>query len=381
MVDEGKLFRIQAAQDWSAIADHDLPVEDTWTVVRDNNAYHTVHRFHPYFAMCPPPIARKAIETYSDPNDTVVDPFCGAGVTMVEGMLTGRHSAGIDVLSMARFISKVKTTPVGISQEDAFAVADSAERIARRSSDLASTLPPVHNVDYWFSPESQHQLAAILRAIGKEKDRDRRDFFRLAFSGVVRPVSKAGNLEAHLHIKEGKPAANAFKLFRARLFDMVTRERHFTRDLPSPVPRVSVHEGDARDSRDLFPDDSVDLVFTSPPYGSGTKYASVYRLHMELLGLPRTPAKRALEGAKDFGAELGRSFADMFRMLRRGGTLALLYGTNKYFSSRDIATLAEKQGFRLQTSIACPVIDQSKMVRGDYRRAMANEHLLILLKD
>jgi DNA modification methylase len=377
---QGKLFRIQAAQEWSHIADDDLPVEDTWVVIRDNNAYHTVHRFHPYFAMCPPPLARRAIETYSKPDDLVVDPFCGAGVTMAEAMLAGRNSSGVDVLSMARFISKVKTTPIEVTQEEAFAVADSAERIARRTQDLFATLPPVYNVDFWFSEVVQHQMGAILRAIGKEKDPDKRDFYRLAFSGIVRPVSRAGNLEAHLHIKLGKPAAHVFKLFRSRLFDMVTRERHFSRQLPSPVPSASVHDGDARDLSDLFPDESVDMIFTSPPYGSGTKYASVYRLHMELLQLPRTTPRRALESAKDFTGELTRCFGDMFRMLKPGGTLALLYGTNKYFSSREIATLNEEKGFHLETSIACPVIDESKMVRGDYRRAMGNEHLLILVK-
>src|SRR5690349_16548400 len=96
---QAQLFRLHAAQDWSGIHAHDLQVDDTWVVVRDNNAYHTVNRFHPYFAMCPPPLARRAIEAYSNPGDVVVDPFCGAGVTLVEAMITGRHSIGVDVLS------------------------------------------------------------------------------------------------------------------------------------------------------------------------------------------------------------------------------------------------------------------------------------------
>lgn len=372
------LFRIQAAQEWSQIADHDLPGDEIWAVVRDNNAYHTVHRFHPYFAMCPPPIARQAIERYSRPGDLVLDPFCGAGVTMVEAMITGRRSIGIDILAMATFIATVKTTLVDLTTEDALAVADRAASFAADAEDLSASLPPVFNLDYWFSPDSQHRMAAILAAVREEAEPARRSFLLLAFSGIVRAISKAGNLEAHLHIKEGKPAADALKLFRRRLFDMATRERDFARLLPDDVAIPQVFEADSRDLSALIQTGSVDFIFTSPPYGTGTKYASIYRLQLELLGLGRP--KKPLDSVKDFSAELGKCIAEMHRVLRPGGYLTLLYGTNRQFSSRDIANLAETNGFRLETTIACPVIDESKMVRGDYRRSMANEHLLVLAR-
>jgi len=217
-----------------------------------------------------------------------------------------------------------------------------------------------------------------LSAIREVEEGPTRSFLLLAFSGVVRAASNAGNLEAHLHIKEGKPAADPLKLFRLRLFDMATRERDFVRLLAQPVPRTEVWLGDSRNLSDVLPDSSVDFVFTSPPYGTGTKYASVYRLQMELLGLQRP--KKSLDGAKDFSAELGKCIQEMYRVLKPRGYLALLYGTNRHFSSRNIADLAESNGFHLQTTIACPVIDESKMVRGDYRRSMANEHLLVLAR-
>jgi DNA modification methylase len=375
---QADLFAIQAAQSWSNIREDDLPADDTWVIVRDNKAYHTVHRFHPYFAMCPPPIARLAIERFSRAGDFVVDPFCGAGVTQVEAMICGRPSLGVDILSMARFITKVKTTLVDLSMDEAMSVVDRAVQIARSTSSSHHELPAIHNVDYWFTPDAQQQLAAMLVAVKSEPDSHKRDFYLLAISSVVRPLSKSGNLESHLHIKRGKPIPNGFKLFRQRLFDMVTRERHFARLLPPHVPKATVHDGDCRDLSALIPDEAADLVFTSPPYGTGTKYASVYRLQMQLLGLPKT--RGALETTKDFAAELRKSFAEVHRILRSNGRFALLYGTNRQFSSRDIAALATDVGFDLVTTIACPVIDESKMVRGDYKRSMANEHLLILTK-
>jgi DNA modification methylase len=374
---QAELFRIHAGQDWSGIRDDDLPISDTWVVVRDNNAYHTVHRFHPYFAMCPPPIARRAIEQFSRPGDLVVDPFCGAGVTLVEAMIARRASIGIDVLSIARFITKVKTTLVDITLDEVMAVADRAEELFS-SHDLKVDLSGIYNVNYWFLEHTQRQLAAMLAAADTEPDSDKRDFYRLAASCVVRPVSKAGNLESHLHIKVGKSIPDGLKLFRLRLMDMVAREKDFARLVERPALPTAVHSGDSRDLTALIDDESVDLVCTSPPYGTGTKYASVYRLQRQLLGLDKVPG--ALETKKDFLGELGKCLGEIYRMLKPAGRLALLYGTNRHFSSRDIAELSEAMGLRLDDTIACPVIDESKMVRGDYKRSMANEHLIVLSK-
>jgi DNA modification methylase len=375
---QATLFETQAAQPWSQVADHDLKPDEEWVVVRDNKAYHTVHRFHPYFAMCPPPIARMAIERFTQPGETVGDPFCGAGVTLVEAMLTGRHSVGVDILSIATLVSKVKTTPVQYSLAEARALADRIRLTLPTISNPKSVLPPVVNIDYWFPEETQRQFAAILSCIADEPNPDRLDFLKVAFSSIVRMASRAGNMEAHLHIKPRKPLPNAVARFQARLLDMATRERHFLEQLPSPRPHVEIYTRDNRDMADILPDHSLHFIFTSPPYGTGSKYASIYRLQLEFLQLKRP--KKPLETSKDFAADLTGSFREMYRVLKPGRVLAILYGTNSHFSSADVAKMAEQAGFTFDSNILCPVIDESKMVRGDYRRHMANEHLIAMRK-
>jgi DNA modification methylase len=44
-----------------------------------------------------PALARRAIETYSDPGDLVVDPMCGIGTTLVEAVSLGRRAVGVEL--------------------------------------------------------------------------------------------------------------------------------------------------------------------------------------------------------------------------------------------------------------------------------------------
>ncbi len=44
-----------------------------------------------------PAIARRAIETYSDPGDLILDPMCGIGTTLVEAIHTGRRAIGVEL--------------------------------------------------------------------------------------------------------------------------------------------------------------------------------------------------------------------------------------------------------------------------------------------
>ena len=44
-----------------------------------------------------PALARNAIQTYSQPGDLVVDPFCGIGTTLVEAIHLGRRAVGVEL--------------------------------------------------------------------------------------------------------------------------------------------------------------------------------------------------------------------------------------------------------------------------------------------
>lgn len=68
------------------------------------------HNFYRYPARFSPKFVRTTIETLSKPGDLILDPFMGGGTTLVEALALGRHAVGVDISSLATFISEVKTT-------------------------------------------------------------------------------------------------------------------------------------------------------------------------------------------------------------------------------------------------------------------------------
>src|SRR5437660_10832704 len=83
------------------------------------------HNFYRYPARFSPQFARAAIEAFTDPGDTVLDPFMGGGTSAVETLAAGRRFVGCDLNSLSLFVTRAKTTP--LSKADAAEIAEWAE--------------------------------------------------------------------------------------------------------------------------------------------------------------------------------------------------------------------------------------------------------------
>lgn len=68
------------------------------------------HNFYRYPARFSPIFVRQIISQFSKPGDLIIDPFVGGGTTIVEARALGRRAVGVDINSLATFISKAKTT-------------------------------------------------------------------------------------------------------------------------------------------------------------------------------------------------------------------------------------------------------------------------------
>src|SRR5688572_17168967 len=68
------------------------------------------HGYYKYPARFSPIFARAAINTFTKPGDLVLDPHVGGGTTLVEARAAGREAVGVDISTLAEFVSNVKCT-------------------------------------------------------------------------------------------------------------------------------------------------------------------------------------------------------------------------------------------------------------------------------
>jgi hypothetical protein len=66
------------------------------------------HNHYKYPARFSPLFVRAAIETFSAPGDLIFDPFVGGGTTVVEALARGRDVVGVDISSLAIFVTEAK---------------------------------------------------------------------------------------------------------------------------------------------------------------------------------------------------------------------------------------------------------------------------------
>jgi len=259
--------------------------------ISTNNGVTTyTHGFHKYPAKFIPHIPRWAINKYLDnkKNNYILDPFCGSGTTLVEGMLAGRHTLGIDIDPLSELIAKVKTTPIDALKlnEICYWLLEEIDKNNRQG-----TFEPVcSNIGHWFTQDAIGKLSLLRTLINEIPQRfgnskqhnDILDLLLICFSSIIRRVSNADNESqktyvSHTKVKKPEEAISLFvqnlNYFKERIIDFSEK---VGRTLISQVICASSTE----DLSKILGEKVVDIAITSPPYIKAIDY--IYNQMVEL---------------------------------------------------------------------------------------------------
>lgn len=83
-------------------------------MMANTTTYKGIYAMHKYWGKKPFNEISKFIEKYTDPNETVLDSFCGSGVTLIEALKSKRKCIGVDLNPIAIKLAKVSMTVVDI---------------------------------------------------------------------------------------------------------------------------------------------------------------------------------------------------------------------------------------------------------------------------
>lgn len=81
----------------------------------NTNTYKGIYAMHKYWGKKPFNEISKFIDKYTEQGETVLDSFCGSGVTLVEALKANRRCIGVDLNPIAIKLAKVSMTKVDIN--------------------------------------------------------------------------------------------------------------------------------------------------------------------------------------------------------------------------------------------------------------------------
>jgi 16S rRNA G966 N2-methylase RsmD len=288
---------------------------------------------HGYFTKQVWKVVRTYIETFTQPGDVVLDPYGGTGVTLVEALLLRRKAIHIDIKPLSIFIVKNLIQPVSPTELiDAFheikkqykakePKTEEDVRVALKHyphpHDIA--LPKnsdVGSIEELFTPKQLARLALLKHLIKKWHPGIIQDTLLLMFSGLLNKVnltyhSSAGRSEGrgdsgifryYRYRIAPKPAnIDMMKYFESRLKKVLAAKKEMAPFITKKtLEDAQVKKGTATDLHDI-PDESIDYIYTDPPYGSHIPYLDLSVMWNSWLDLPVTKKdfeNEAIEGGE-----------------------------------------------------------------------------------
>ena len=234
---------------------------------------HTLHRFPGKFV---PQVARELLALVrADQESLIIDPFCGSGTSLIEASLLGIPSLGVDFDALAAFVTTAKVTPLSAAQ---------LRELSRfwTHIDLSvqhGPLPPVSNLNHWFTPESAAQLASIKSAAFTIEDPVLRDFSLAVMSSIVRRVSNADDQTQKTYVSGTlkKTPPKPYELFHLVMTKAIQGIEQFSLACLAAPNVVKA------DARHLSLRQRVDGAITSPPYIDSIDY--IYNQMLEYFWL------------------------------------------------------------------------------------------------
>ena len=236
---------------------------------------YATHGLHAFAARLPPPLARWALETFTDPGDYVLDPMCGSGTTLVEGLLMGRNAYGVDIDPLARLIALTKATPIDSSSISGLAD-DMEKRLAGKNAD-DSWRPNLPRLDYWFREDVCADLARLKAHIDAATTPGSalRNLAWTVFSSLIIARTSVANARDLVHSRHHYREWVDNPDVPGRFLRQLRRAARLMQDLNERLPADtrSVVRISGTDARELsLTSGAVDLAFFSPPYVSALDY-------------------------------------------------------------------------------------------------------------
>ncbi|MEN6290557.1 MAG: DNA methyltransferase [Methanobacterium sp.] len=262
-----------------------------------------VHRLHPYLGKFIPQLVEVFMRKYFSPGQTVLDPFCGSGTTLVQANELGINSIGYDVSAFNVLLCKAKVKqydPIKVKKE----ILDILEKV-KKNTQKDTRQPSLWDVSFtehenstddqylrdWFSPQALSELITYRNYI-ESSDYEYKDLMQIILSRSARSARLVTHYDldfpkkpqtteyyCYKHSRVCFPTNEAYKFLHRYSLDTIKRVIEFNKLRTDAT--VEIYHADSRNGD--FP--RINGVITSPPYVGLIDYHEQHVYAYHLLGL------------------------------------------------------------------------------------------------
>jgi DNA modification methylase len=270
----------------------------TFTSTPPADDAHPIHGLHPYPGKYIPQLPRAVITEHTNERNTVLDPFCGSGTTLVEAALLGRKSVGVDSNPVAALMSRAKTSALSTSARRKAEVL--LNRVAETDPAELPTLDTSASdpLTHWFQDNMVRELTWLRDLCRSVHDKTLRDFLLCVFGSVVVLASNQDSDTRYTAVDKDLQDGYALYRFVRKLSSALDWIADFSSIDKATRNRPVVYALDTTDVRQKIKPRSIDLIVTSPPYPNSYDYYLYHKLRMWWLGFDHRPVQQKEIGSR-----------------------------------------------------------------------------------
>lgn len=201
----------------------------------------------------------------------------------------------------------------------------------------------------FFSSRNAIALLELWRAINSLEPEDLREKLRFVFTAILPRASRRYQWSAQRPLNAQNQTYyiapvyyewNVFELFERKVAATLRSDEALFQDSPlfagTETADIKYFLASA-DCVSHLSDESIDYVFTDPPFGSNIFYSDMSLFHEAWLGevtehmseaVVHTTGKRKMGAEDRYGALLSRAFAEAFRILKPGRYMSIVFGNS-----------------------------------------------------
>lgn len=270
-------------------------------MVFDKNKNVLVHRWYPFVEGYSKEFIEDILQELPFIPQCAMEPFCGSGTTPVELQNHGIRCYSFEVSPFMHLLAKVKlerTYDEAILKSYRDKV---TEALSNPENDIRSleaipfgdTVVKKNGLSKWnFHDTSLDGILDIRHAIRtKVEDERYKNLFTIALASIILQTSNMFRNGKCLSYKKGWSdriiARNeVHNLFLEKIDTVIAEDVRILTEQSSDIHNSEIcNLGDVRKNIDKVPDNSLDLIITSPPYLNSRDYTDIYMLELKVLEL------------------------------------------------------------------------------------------------